>query len=290
VPPGEVPAPAGPAPAFPAAVIQVYRASCLQCHDADGTGEAGRIALPRIPDFTEPRWQAAHTDEHLTRSILEGKGKSMPAMKGKLGSADIKQMVAFVRGFRGGSQVIDAEPDPPAEPALSVAPVVEAKEAASLAAAAPRSPSPTVADSREGRHLFQRFCAACHGPDGKGSTLRARQPAIPDFTAVVWQERRSDTQLTISVLEGKGTEMPSFRGKVTPEQVRALVAFIRSYGPSHPPAPVTASDDFEVQFRKLSDEMESLKRQVRASTQPAERPPGKAELPVLANPTPRPEP
>jgi mono/diheme cytochrome c family protein len=286
----DIPAPAGRAPTFPAAVIQVYRASCLQCHDADGTGEAGRIALPRIPDFTEPRWQAAHTDEHLTHSILEGKGKSMPPMKGKLGSADVKQMVAFVRGFRGGSQVIDADPDPPAEPVQPVAPIVEAKEVLSSVAPAPRPSSSNAPDSREARQVFQRFCLACHGPDGRGSTLRARQPAIPDFTAAVWHERRSDTQMTVSVLEGKGTEMPSFRGKVSPEQVRSLVAFIRSFGPSRPQAPAAASDDFEVQFRKLTEELESLRQQVRAGSQTAAKPSYNADRPARANPPLRAEP
>src|SRR5205085_6467744 len=70
------------APAVPATVIQVYRASCLQCHDVDGRGEAVRDTLPRVPDFTEPKWQAGRTDTQLSRSILEGKGKSMPRMKG----------------------------------------------------------------------------------------------------------------------------------------------------------------------------------------------------------------
>ena len=101
------------APAFPEAVVRIFRTSCLQCHDSDGRGEAARDSLPQIPDFTAARWQVARSDAELSHSILEGKGKSMPRWKGKLGSVDVKQMVAFVRAFREGGQVVPDSEEPP---------------------------------------------------------------------------------------------------------------------------------------------------------------------------------
>ncbi len=214
---------------FPAAVIQVYRASCLQCHDNDGRGEVGRAVSSKIPDFTHPQWQSSRTDPELSHSILEGKGKSMPRMKDKLGSVDVKLMVAFVRAFRGGNQVVDDEPEEPptaAQPSETRSPNSER-----LPVHAPSPPGQQEPKVREAQRLFQRSCVACHGSDGKGMGMRDNLPTIPDFTVLDWQQKRSDPQLVVSILDGKGTGMPAFRDKVASERVRDLVALIRRFAP-----------------------------------------------------------
>jgi probable HAF family extracellular repeat protein len=91
---------------------------------------------------------------------------------------------------------------------------------------APSKPSaPAAAETSAARELFRQHCVKCHGADGTGSRVRRRQPTIPDFTDPAWQARRSDAQLLASVLDGKGAEMPSWRGKIDEEQARGLVAF-----------------------------------------------------------------
>ena len=37
--------------------VQIYRAYCLACHDADGRGRTVRAAMKDIPDFTDVAWQ-----------------------------------------------------------------------------------------------------------------------------------------------------------------------------------------------------------------------------------------
>jgi mono/diheme cytochrome c family protein len=222
-----------------------------------------RDLLPKIPDFTNPRWHTSKSDAELSRSILEGKGKSMPRMKKKLGSIDVKQMVSFVRRFQGGKQVVDDEPEAPAAPVQSNA---GATSTAVRSQSLGRSPA-TQKDqnNREGSRLFQRFCARCHGPDGRGTGIRENLPRLPDFTSREWQEGRSDPQLVVSVLNGKGTGMPSFGKKVAREQARDLVAFIRTLAPSWRARPAsTAEDDFEAQFLELTKEFQTLRRQSRA--------------------------
>jgi uncharacterized membrane protein len=72
----------------------------------------------------------------------------------------------------------------------------------------------------------------CHGADGTGSQVRDRLPETPDFTDASWQGRRSDAQLLASILDGKGKEMPPARGKLSEEQARSLVAYIRAFAPT----------------------------------------------------------
>jgi cytochrome c oxidase cbb3-type subunit 3 len=236
--------PAAPATATPA---DVFRTSCLECHDSDGRGEASRDMLPKIPDFTDPRWQASRSDDELARSILEGKGKSMPRMRKKLGSVDVRRMVALVRAFQGGRQVVSSEPGPPSPPPRPAAPL-----------------SRRDLSRNEGKQLFQRFCVRCHGADGTGSGSRESLPALPDFTGWAWQASRSDPQLASIILAGKGTGMPPFRAKLSREQARDLAAYIRTFVPSFTPPPEPPPDDFDVQFQRLVQEVEDLGRQVRA--------------------------
>ncbi len=167
----------------PASPIRIYRASCLKCHDSDGKGEIVRDVMPKVPDFTQAAWQSSKSDAELARSILEGKGKSMPPMRDKIAPIDVRQMVAFVRAFRGGKQVVEdgEEPSPP-EPALAaVHPAGPAPPAARPAGPGPKEPS-----LREASRNFQRSCAVCHGADGRGGEMRDSLPSIPDFKSGDW--------------------------------------------------------------------------------------------------------
>jgi len=266
------------AAASAATPIQLYRASCLECHDSDGRGTVVRDLLPRVPDFTDARWHESQSDTELSRSILDGKGKSMPRMKEKLGSIDVKQMVAFVRAFQGGKQVVNDEPEPPAAPAPATGGTTSTAVRSRSFERAPAMQRDQ--NNREGSRIFQRFCAMCHGPDGRGTGVRENLPMLPDFTSHAWQESRSDRQLAVSVLDGKGAKMPSFAGKLASEQARDLVAFIRTFAPS-PARPVsTATDEFEARFRQLNEEFENLGRQIRAlSSSTPQTPSSLAESP-----------
>jgi mono/diheme cytochrome c family protein len=77
---------------------------------------------------------------------------------------------------------------------------------------APRPSASAAAGADSGRALFRRHCVKCHGADGTGSPARASMPEIPDFTDASWQARRSDARLLASILDGKGKEMPPWRG------------------------------------------------------------------------------
>jgi ubiquinol-cytochrome c reductase cytochrome b subunit len=269
LPPAAAPAPP-PSAGMPMA--QLYRAYCLACHDVDGSGRTARKAMPDLPDFTDPRWQAAHAEVALKQSILDGKGKFMLPMKDKLSAAEAEQMAAYVRAFAGGKTVIPTEPQPPLVPPPPAQPTVVAPKApAAVRPAAPPSAELAVR-TRVATELYRQFCLTCHGADGRGLEIKPAMPAIPDFTNRAWQEGVSNPQLAVSILEGKGALMPAFRGRVSDDQAMDLVAYVRAFGPVRAATPQAATGEFEQRYRELQDQWDELQRQLRELSKPPRKP------------------
>jgi len=74
--------------------------------------------------------------------------------------------------------------------------------------------------------LFKSKCAACHGPDGSGNVPMGKTLGVTDLKADAVQ-KQTDAQLTDSITNGKGTKMPAYKGKLTDDQIKGLVGFIR---------------------------------------------------------------
>jgi mono/diheme cytochrome c family protein len=245
--------------------VQVYRAYCLACHDADGSGRIARKAMPDLPDFTDAKWQAAHGDAEFKQSILNGKGKFMLSMKDKLSPADVEQMVAYVRAFQGGKQVIPVEPAPVVPPPPTQPTVVPGPKVSPV-------PPETAVRTRVATGLYRQYCLVCHGTDGQGRELKASMPSIPDFSSRSWQEGVTNPQLTVSILDGKGTLMPAFRGRVNDDQARDLAAYVRAFGPARAAPAEAPADDFEKRFRELQDQWNELERQLKELSKPPPKP------------------
>jgi ubiquinol-cytochrome c reductase cytochrome b subunit len=276
----EAPKPAEPLP--PPAVAhmppaQLYKAYCLACHDRDGSGQTARKAMPDLPNFTDATWQSSRSDAEFKHSILEGKGKFMLPMKDRISPADADQMVGYLRAFRGGKQVVQAEPPPivppqPTQPAVVPSPKRPARE---------ERPSTSDAESaariRSATGLYRQYCLTCHGADGRGQEIRTSMPTIPDFSSRSWQENISNTQIPVSILNGKGTLMPAFRGPLSNSDAQDLTAYIRAFGPARATPSQPASGDFEKRFRQLQEEWDELQRQLRDLQRPPRKPDAREE-------------
>lgn len=87
-------------------------------------------------------------------------------------------------------------------------------------AAAPRlhasSPTPSE-EAKRGQNLFERNCAHCHGDDARGD----EGPDLHDL-------KKSDARITKIVTQGIKGEMPAFGAKLHDEDVKALIAFLRT--------------------------------------------------------------
>jgi mono/diheme cytochrome c family protein len=147
--------------------------------------------------------------------------------------------------------------------------------------------APAGADLVSAAQLYRFYCQRCHGADGRGDRQRGTPAGLPDFTRRDWQERHSDVQLTVSILEGKGGEMPDYRDRLTDRQVAALVAHIRAFVPvearaaprpevparaADPGVPTTPALNFNAEFRRLEQEFEDLRRQLRELSAPPRQP------------------
>jgi mono/diheme cytochrome c family protein len=141
------------------------------------------------------------------------------------------------------------------------------------AAAAPQRAASEGAERRAGAAALHNRCARCHGADGTGRPARGDLREIPDFSDHHWQASRSDAELFVSILDGKGSHMPPYRGKLSEKEARELVAQVRALdpAPSARPAAVRPADEFERRLRELEQELAELKKQFRET--PA--PPGK---------------
>jgi cytochrome c6 len=73
--------------------------------------------------------------------------------------------------------------------------------------------------------LFKARCAGCHAADGTGSKT-GKMMGAHDFTTADVQ-KMSDAELTDIITNGKN-KMPKYGDKLKPEDIKGLVAYIRT--------------------------------------------------------------
>jgi len=78
----------------------------------------------------------------------------------------------------------------------------------------------------DGAATFKAKCAACHGADGSGNTAVGKSLKISDLSSADVQ-KQTDEQLTGIITNGKAPGMPAFKDKITADQIKQLLAFIR---------------------------------------------------------------
>src|SRR5215471_12828001 len=74
--------------------------------------------------------------------------------------------------------------------------------------------------------LYKSKCQVCHGPDGKGDTPAGKKVGARDFHSPE-VAKMSDAELFEITKKGKD-KMPSYDKKLTDDQIKALIKYIRS--------------------------------------------------------------
>ena len=84
-------------------------------------------------------------------------------------------------------------------------------------------------DKIDYKKIYKNDCRKCHGRDGKG-TKRGKKLGARDFTDAEWQASVTDEQLINTITNGK-KKMPKQGGKLSPEEIKAMVKYIRYFVP-----------------------------------------------------------
>ncbi len=104
-------------------------------------------------------------------------------------------------GYWGGEMLLDRETG--SDPASSSINTVSTSDQTALTDA--------------GRQLFLKNCAHCHGADAHGDEG-------PDLHNLDW----TDEQIATRIRNGKKGQMTAFAGKFSPQQIRDVVAYLRT--------------------------------------------------------------
>ena len=81
-------------------------------------------------------------------------------------------------------------------------------------------------DASAGKAIFEKSCAGCHGPDGKGNEKMAKVLGDKGLNIVGDEtKKKTDEQLLKLIADGSG-KMPA--SKLTKEEQKQALAYVRS--------------------------------------------------------------
>jgi len=141
------------------------------------------------PNLTDSDWLYGGTGKDITTSIHDGRNGVMPAWA-SLGEDTVNNLVQYVLSLSGRPH--DAKMAAAAEP------------------------------------IFKSTCAACHGPDGKGSSAMG----APNLTDQIWLHGGAVADIHQTIHDGRQGHMPAWNQRLTDQQIHVMAAYV--YHLSHP--------------------------------------------------------
>ena len=112
-------------------------------------------------------------------------------------------------------------------------------------------------DISEGKRLFENWnCSGCHSHGGGGMG-----PALMDDE---WIYGSDPENIVATIVEGRPNGMPSFRGRITNQQLWQLAAYVRSMAGLTPKAPSPGRDD-DMQYKVDEQRTPAMPRRASAS-------------------------
>ncbi|MDD9810873.1 MAG: c-type cytochrome [Gammaproteobacteria bacterium] len=215
---------------------RLFRHNCAACHAEDAGGIPG-IA----PDLTDHAWNWGGSEAQIRQTITAGRTGLMPPLGAALGEEGITEVAEFVLhgldraagdgGDGAGGAGGDAGGVDGADSGRGGGGGGDADGAGGVGGDAGggdidggSDASGGVGDETlaAGRTKYAQFCAACHGPGGKGN------PALgaPDLTDAVWFYGNTPAAIRAAIRHGRSNQMPAQGQRLTETQLRLLVAYL----------------------------------------------------------------
>lgn len=176
---------------------KLFSESCANCHGKNGEGGIG-------PALNSKKFLQS-TDGGIIGSLISSgvPGSAMPAWSqaygGPFTDEQTNDLVAFIRHW----------------------------EATATDAVKPK-PTP---DPAQGAAIFSTTCYACHGVDGQGTNI------APALNSKEWLAKFDDNWFRQTIAQGRPKSgMPTWGKVLSPEQIDAVVAYLRTWEKSSPAA------------------------------------------------------
>jgi mono/diheme cytochrome c family protein len=95
--------------------------------------------------------------------------------------------------------------------------------------ASPASLAAADRNLKRGKQVYEKYCLACHGPQGKGDGAMQFDPPVADLTASDVLVK-PDSRLLKSVHEGRpNTAMDAWKSKLSDEAIRDVLAYVLTF-------------------------------------------------------------
>ncbi|WP_456448875.1 c-type cytochrome, partial [Thiolapillus sp.] len=176
----------------------LYEEKCSVCHSYRGEGGIG---LPLTKEIL-----SQISDDYIGRTIRVGRpGRIMPSSN-TLSDAQVGAIIRYIRSWSG-------KPGP-------VFKAIKSK-----------------GNVARGKPLYKKHCVRCHGQDGSGEgpgtgVTQSRERSFMVMPAALnnpgFQQSASDAMIHDIVLSGRKVGgMPSFKSKLTDQEIADVVAYVR---------------------------------------------------------------
>ena len=91
----------------------------------------------------------------------------------------------------------------------------------------------TPSHAADAKEVYDKSCAACHGKTGKGDTPAGKKAKVKDYTDAQVQAAMKDDEMFKAikegVKEGDKVKMKGYADKLSDDDIKALIAYIRSF-------------------------------------------------------------
>ncbi|MHA6164473.1 cytochrome-c oxidase, cbb3-type subunit III [Pseudomonas sichuanensis] len=176
---------------------RLFASNCSVCHGSDAKGSYG------FPNLTDKDWRWGGEPETIKASIMNGRHGVMPGWATVIGEQGVADVAAFVLTNLDGRSL----------------------------------PEGVKADPAKGQEIFASNCAACHGPEGKGTPAMGA-PNLTHPQAFIYGSSFAQLQQTIRY--GRQGQMPAQQDIQGNDKVHLLAAYVYSLSQDQIPETVTA--------------------------------------------------